>query len=309
MTTTRPTSGSYTHTMMAKSLPDAAVTTVLLCFYVVGISGFLAILASGATLLYTQYQLKALADRQHDELAGPDPSDYVSFDDGVLEDGLHATSLRSAKAIALKRVRSSALFGPILTSITMLAIPLCLLLNNVGDIPFRVLLSTFLILLIHFSNVATLHSYFQLVQGKETVQGVEDGSRSSLEFWTPQEELARSSCLLWLYLRILFTLCGKDTKKSDGHSDLAGLNVAKLPQFPKSVRVAFMRRSSSLLTTPLLANEATMPQYTQADHIATSDTPPFFVCDRQTLPSSLHDHALSDSDSVTSIELGRQVGT
>ena len=310
MATTTFGSGSYTHTIMAELFSDAAVKAILFYFYIIGICGFLAILASRTVLLEAQYQLKALADCQRDELAGPGPSDYASFDDGILEDGLHGSAFRSARMTAVKRVRSFAFFAPIPTFIAMIAIPLCLQLNDVGSAPLRIFSSIVAILFIHFTNRATLRSYFQLVQGTKTEQGVEDGRSASLEGYTPQEELARSCCLIWLYLRMLYYLCGVETKNRErsDYSGLARLDEAKLARFPEPIRAA-LRRLLVLSTTPLLANGAAVPQYNQADNTRESGRPPFFDRDEEAQDPILHDRNLSDSDSVTSIELGRQVAT
>src|SRR2546423_722970 len=52
----------------------------------------------------------------------------------------------------MRRARPFALFGPLPSTVTMIAIPVSLHFSGVGDLGFRVLLSMLLITIIHFAN-------------------------------------------------------------------------------------------------------------------------------------------------------------
>ena len=69
-----------------------------------------------------------------------------------------------AATAAMKRARAFALFGPLPTLPTLVSIPVALHLNGVGDVMVRVMLSAFLVAIIHCTNACTLQTYFRVVR-------------------------------------------------------------------------------------------------------------------------------------------------
>ena len=92
----------------------------------------------------------------------------------------------------------------------MIAVPVSLHLNSVGDISVRVMLSALLITIINCSNACTIQIYFSLV-GKNTKLSL--GS----EICSARAEKIRSRYLVKACLTVLFYLSFVKTSTKDKH--------------------------------------------------------------------------------------------
>jgi hypothetical protein len=181
-------------TTWPSGLSSFAVHTTKFSFYLLSVAGFLVLVISGLVLIQTQFALKAIAEKNS---RVPTLADRKS--------GMHAeTDAECARnqcdleaTAVMGRARHFALFGPLPSVLTMIAVPVSLHLNSVGDAGVRVLLSVLLITIIHCANACTIQTYFSLI-GKET--RISFGS----EVCSARDEKMRSGYLMRTYLTVLF---------------------------------------------------------------------------------------------------------
>jgi hypothetical protein len=191
-------------------LSSFAIDGAKFSFYLLSVAGFLATVVSGIVLVQAQYALKAITEKDRLVPTAEDRQSRIhkatNTDCALTQRDLEATAV-------MRRARIFALFGPLPSVLPMIAIPVSLHLNSVGDIGVRVLLSVLLIGIIHFANACTLQNYFCLIE-KET--RVSFGS----EVCSPRDEKMRSR-YLFIYLTVLFALSSVKTKEKDEHADVA----------------------------------------------------------------------------------------
>lgn len=186
-----------------------AIDGTVFSFYLLSVFGFLAIVVSGLVLVRTQYALKAIAEKDSGvpttfKHRKPRPHKKTFTESVLNQRDLDATAVMS-------RARSFALFGPLPSVLSMIAIPVSLHFNSVGDIGVRVLLSVLLIGIIHCANACTLQTYFSLLE-KET--RVSFGS----EVCSARDEKKRSG-RLFLYFTMLFALSLVKTDEKEEPAD------------------------------------------------------------------------------------------
>jgi hypothetical protein len=189
-------------------LTSFAINSTKFSFYLLGVGGFLVIVISGLLLVRTHYALNAIVKENSLILSSEDrkPGIHTKRDTECVlnKQDLEATAV-------MRRARSYALFGPLPSVVTMIAVPISPHLNNVGDIGVRVLLSLLLITIIHCANACTLQTYFSLIE-KET--RVCFGS----EVCPARDEIKHSRYLM-IYLTLLFALSFVKPNAKDEHAD------------------------------------------------------------------------------------------
>jgi hypothetical protein len=184
-----------------------AVDAIKFSFYVLSVTGFLTIVVSGLVVLRTQYALQSIPNNSVVPALNRRKSNIHKKTDterALNQHDLEATAI-------MRRARPFALFGPLPSAITMIAVPVSLHLNRVGDLGFRVLLSILLIAVIHCANACTLHTYFSLIEEERTISFGSD-------VCSAREEKRRCRNLV-IYFTVLFALSFVKTNEKNDDAD------------------------------------------------------------------------------------------
>jgi hypothetical protein len=189
-------------------LSSFAIDGTKFSFYLLGVAGFVVIVISGLVLVRTRYALNAIF-KENSLMPNSEDRKPVIHTNRDTERALNKQDVEATAV--MRRARSFAIFGPLPSVLTMIAVPVSLHLNSVGDIGVRVLLSLLLITIIHCANACTLQTYFSLIE-KET--RVCFGS----EVCPARDEIMRSGYLK-IYLTLLFALSFVKTNTKNEHAD------------------------------------------------------------------------------------------
>lgn len=195
-------------TLPPSSINMSVIEVTKFSFYLLGVSGFLVLMISGLVIVRTQFALEAFADKD-----GPLPTISVDRKPRIHTKTEPFSQRDQAVTAVIRRARSFALFGPLPSLLSMVAVPVSLHLDSVGDGGFRVLFSALLISIIHCANACYVQTYFGLIAKKTRVS-------FGAGVCSAREEKIRSGRVMRIYLTVLFALSFVRTDAKDERADM-----------------------------------------------------------------------------------------
>ena len=166
---------------------------------------------SGFVLFRTRVQLKSCSGEKSIRQSAASKSKRASRTHSE-KDAESAFGGQDPEAIAaMQRLRTYALFGPLVTAIAMTAVPAALVPSSDIDTGLRVLFSLFVISLLHIANMSVLQEYFDLASSYPDLSFGSD-------ICSAREEKMRCEGFDKLYYTLLFASCFVQTGTSEGES-------------------------------------------------------------------------------------------